>query len=54
MKKRKPTDIEMQLIRLLWQALDIIRNHGADADADYIDKQLNKTIKPVTDESRKH
>jgi hypothetical protein len=35
------------LVGLLSEAIDIIRNHGADQDADYLEKQLNKIAKDL-------
>jgi hypothetical protein len=34
----------LELIKLLSQAIDIIRNHGAENDADYLDNQLQKIL----------
>jgi len=34
----------LELIRLLSQAIDIIRNDGSEDDADYLDNELQKTL----------
>jgi hypothetical protein len=36
----------LELIKLLSQAIDIIRNHGAEDDADYLDNKLQQIIDP--------
>ena len=33
-----------ELVGLLSQAIDIIRNHGADDDANYIETEMENTI----------
>jgi hypothetical protein len=33
-----------ELVGLLSQAIDIIRNHGAEDDANYIETQMENTI----------
>ena len=34
----------LELIRLLSQAIDIIRNDGSEDDADYLDNELQQTL----------
>lgn len=36
--------IAVELVGLLSQAIDIIRNHGADEDADYLETEMENTI----------
>lgn len=45
MKKPQPELVE--LIGLLSQAIDIIRNHDADDDANYIENQMEEIIKQI-------
>jgi len=37
----------VELIGLLSQAIDILRNHDADDDANYIETQMEETIKLI-------
>jgi hypothetical protein len=34
----------LELIKLLSQAIDIIRNDGSEDDADYLDNELQQTL----------
>jgi hypothetical protein len=36
----------LELIKLLSQAIDIIRNYNGEDDADYLDNQLQQIIDP--------
>ena len=36
-----------EIVGLLSQAIDIIRNHGAEDDANYIETQMEKVIKKI-------
>jgi len=36
----------LELIKLLSQAIDIIRNDGSEDDADYLDNKLQQIIDP--------
>ena len=45
MKSNKNTEGEVvELVGLLSQAIDIIRNHGAEEDADYIEKEMETIL----------
>ena len=47
MKKPKtPVEI-VELIGLLSQAIDTLRNHDADEDADYLNNEMEKVIKKI-------
>jgi predicted lipoprotein len=54
-KEHQPTTNQMkntqtavvELIGLLSQAIDILRNHDAEDDANYIETQMEETIKLI-------
>jgi len=53
-----PTTLQMEnntlaeLVGLLSQAIDIIRNHGAEDDANYIETEMENTIQHYTGKSK--
>jgi hypothetical protein len=47
MKKPKTQVEVIELIGLLSQAIDTLRNKGADEDADYLEIQMEGTIKKI-------
>ncbi len=53
MKSNKNTEGEVvELVGLLSQAIDIIRNHGAEEDANYIETQMENTIQHYKEKSK--
>ena len=41
-----------ELVGLLSQAIDIIRNHGAEEDANYIENQMENTIQHYKEKTK--
>jgi len=42
----------VELIGLLSQAIDTLRNHDADEDADYLNNEMEKIIKKIKSKSK--
>jgi len=47
MKKPKTPVEVVELIGILSQAIDTLRNHDADEDADYLNNQMEEVIKKI-------
>ena len=43
---KTPVEV-VELIGILSQAIDILRNHDADEDADYLNNQMEEVIKKI-------
>lgn len=52
MEKNETKMALVEMIGLLSQAIDILRNHDADSDADYLEKEMEKTIEHYKEKTK--